>query len=719
MRWKEHLLAIAAVVLAPSALPGAVVPGQDAPCQAVKSPTQGGADELLLLDHAPRADHEPIFLTRGQSPYRPTAAVRFGWWGVETRGNLDRIGEYDGLDPSSPFYDVEFLTSNGDRTAQVIISGTESESTIFDTHFYTPLLTADVDYERFLHRFDHNPLDAWLDTPNTAELAGDDFNIADRYAIRVQKLDARFKGRITENVKWRLNVWGMHKQGSRQATALNHNCTNRQCHMVSQTQRIDWLTMEIEPVIEVKAGPVSAEYSRTMRSFNQSDDLVTRSYTGRPVEFIDPTLQYPYGVVPQNFTQIDRLKLRADLAANTNLYANLFAGDTKNRNRFTHRSFDGFDVRVTNKSFDSLTTTGYFKWYDEDNQLPTTFPEDDLFPVGSKPSEEIRHPIDRETIRGGIKGRWKLNEAYRSRGLALTAGYEYESIDREFASFPLPNLTPPQVFTQPTTISNLVHVGADMRWSASLDTYVRFKSRQVDNPLLGVREADESTNDPALQLPSPIDATALNSKLPQHVELIELGGTWTPTYNFLLSATIGIETTNNHFADRQVVNFDEDSYPIVFTAWYAPTCRWSLSGGLAFYSNWIDQDVTFGNLHQSSRGDEPQDTQPVNYGGRSQVINFGTSYMATDRLTLKGTWEYAHSRNSFFVPSPDGADWSTLPLFSDVLVETNRILAGVDYWLRDGISCYAYYNYYNWDDKASNGESGTANMYLVGVSAVY
>ena len=108
------------------------------------------------------------------------------------------------------------------------------------------------------------------------------------------------------------------------------------------------------------------------------------------------------------------------------------------------------------------------------------------------------------------------------------------------------------------------------------------------------------------------------------------------------------------------------------------------------------------------------------YGGRATVINFGSRFACTDRITLRGDLEFVDARNGFLEPiSPTGADYQYLPGASDVVTETTRMSAGVDYCIRDGISCYLVYNYYNWDDLAGNDESGTANMFLGGISAVY
>ncbi|HUT13472.1 MAG TPA: hypothetical protein VMY42_23495 [Thermoguttaceae bacterium] len=707
MSWKPSIGVLFLSILAfsrPAAAEGQQV-------AATQPPTQTEDHQSFFLDDAPRADHEPIFLARGQSGLRSDLALRLGLWGVDTDGNLLKIGEYQGLQ-SSAFFDVDGLCTDGQRTADLTITGTEDEDTAFHMYWYGSYLTADVDYRRFPHRLDHDPLTAFLDTPDSPQFAGEDLNAGKDYAIRVQEFDSSFKGQVTENIQWRLNVWGMHKKGHRQANALNHNCSGRQCHLLSQAQNIDWMTMEIEPVIEVKYGPVSAEYSRTMRSFEQSDEPVTRSYNGFPVEFIDPTQQFTYAYVPENFTQIDRLKIRGDITCNTHAYAVLFAGDTKNRDRLTHRDFDGYDLRLVDDSIDGLQLVGTYKQFNEDNQLPPTFPEDDDYPEGSKPSEEVRHPVDREWTKAGIKGRWRPCESGFdvSRGLAFGAGYEYRQIDRQFATYPLPNID--AEFTQPTTISNLMHVETSMRWSNCLDTYIRYKMLNTDNPLLGVREADASIDDPDLEFPSPPDLTALNSNQPEHRDFIELGGTWTPAYNFMLSAYLGVDLKTNHSA---AVDFDEDNYPIVLTAWYAPTCRLSFAGGAAYYTNWIDQDITFGNRN----GPEPQDTQPVDYRGRAQVYNLGTTYLWTDRLTLTGGVEWVRGSNTFFVPSPENADWTELPTFSDVIVETTRLSFGVDYCYREGITCYVRYNYYDWRDRAGTNESGTANMVLGGVTALF
>ena len=72
-------------------------------------------------------------------------------------------------------------------------------------------------------------------------------------------------------------------------------------------------------------------------------------------------------------TNIDRVKVTADISQFDQLYANMYLGQTHNEFRDTHRDFGGFDVRWINRSIDRVTLTGYGSMYDEDNQLPPTF----------------------------------------------------------------------------------------------------------------------------------------------------------------------------------------------------------------------------------------------------------------------------------------------------------------------------------------------------------
>ena len=331
--------------------------------------------------------------------------------------------------------------------------------------------------------------------------------------------------------------------------------------------------------------------------------------------------------------------------------------------------------------------TGYASRYVENNELPTTFlTSPPLVPRGAAnyvvrsdlaaPSDRLhanarRHQgklaaVRRSTFATTSYGLWD--------GTSLAAGYEYYQLERDYATY---NTTPvpPGPFTQPDTITHQIEFGPSTRWSRSLDTFTRYKVQFIHVPLIGVSEY--SDDDPDIN-------GAFNSSLPEQVHSVELGGTWTPTDNFMATTQFTIENSWQH---SQYANFTENNYPIVFTIWYAPTQRLSLTSGYAYFSNWIDQDITLG----ANRG-IPTDTETTrwNYAGENHLVSFNASYAWTECVQLVGGYEWNRGSNAFSLPPSQqpGVDWSLLPSLSDVLVETNRVTAGVDW------QPYRYMNFY-------------------------
>ncbi len=648
------------------------------------------------------------------------SALRFGWWGTASSGSPVKVGEFQDLKPS-PFWNVDAISSDGVRTWDMSLSQLDGEAYDARTRYYGPNASARIDFEQYLRRLDHDLLAGYdLDNPAPPTAADkvvtDDLNVGQEYAIRVQELDARFKGRISDNLKWKLNLWGQRKFGERQANApahcfdLNANgggAANNKCHVLSQGQTIDWLTMEIQPVLEAQFENVTFEYSRTMRSFSQNDEAVSRQYTHfNNFSPNNTTLgpDYNYAIVPENFTQIDRLKIAANLTEENQLYANLYVGNTKNEFRDTHRDMNGYDIRLTNTSLDQVTLTGYASRYVETNQVPTTyFTEPPLAPANTWDQDSLRNPVNYFRTRAGVKGAWQpyAGSYGLSDGTSLTGGYEYYQLDREYATY---NLTPTP-FTQPNTITNQIEFGPSTRWSRSLDTFIRYKVQFIHVPLVGVSEYSED---------EPDVNGAFNSSLPEQVHSVELGGTWTPTDNFMATAQFTIENSWQH---SQYSNFDETNYPMVFTVWYAPTQRLSFTTGYAYFSNWIDQDITLG----ANRG-IPADTETTrwNYAGQNHLVSFNTNYAVSDCVQLVGGYEWNRGSNAFRVPtSPhaaDGVDWSLLPSLSDVVVETNRVTAGVDWQPYRYMNLYCRYILFDYNDLSSGQDSGITHMALGGAS---
>jgi hypothetical protein len=535
-------------------------------------------------------------------------------------------------------------------------------------------------------------------------IVSQDLDAGDDYAIRVQRMKSSFQGKLGKNLKLRLNFNVLRKQGDRQANAAHHcfpgiaqdfnAVVDNHCHVLSQGQQIDWVTTKFEPVVEGRFGPVHAEYSRPMRVFSQNDQIVTRSFA------LHNPGDEPYALVPDSYTQADRLKLGVDLGADTRFYGRLQTGDTHNKIRQTHRRFHGFDLRLTNQSFDGISLTGYATLNEQKNQdVPSYLPEEQqalAVPTAIVPPYGIRHPIDyfRRTV--GADASWKpFRHNVTFNGLTLTAGAEQGLVERNQAQYAVrvPEQPPGPVIDQERTAFTAFHVGASYRCAPGLDTYARYRLRVTKDPLFAVGRYSGYTN----------------SSLPEEQGLLEIGSSWILAENFLATASVGFENSRQH---SDVADFDQDNYPMTFTLWYAPTPAWSLSAGYGYYSNWIDQDITF-------PSDTPAvsvgDTRQWSYGGEGRVLSLGSSYAWSRSLTFSGGFQFVRARDAVDPLGP----WPDLTDYFDVAVDRTRITGGIDWTLHEHIAAYFRYLYEDYEDKSVGYNSGTAHMFLTGMSAIY
>ena len=619
------------------------------------------------------------------------SAFRFGWWGVSRDGSPAKTGMYQDLE-SSPFWDIDMIRSDGQQTMDFWMSGLDEDANAARGNFYFgPGLNVKLRYQGYLRNLGHDPL---FGAPITGPLVPadrvvtEDLNVGQDYAIRVQQLDTKFQGRINENMKWRVNVWMQRKFGERQTNSTAH-CfdvdpgpgTNRTCHVLSQRQNIDWRTLQIEPSLEANFGNLTVEYSHMLRTFGQDDQIVTRTY-----DVFAPFsngLPWNYAYVPDNITNIDRLKMRLALNDTNEVYGNVYYGNTENQFRDTSRQYSGLDVRYTNRSLERLTTTTYFN-VNADNNSRVPF-----LIAGESDPADLRHPIDHTWMRAGIKGSWQPIEGLEDR-FSIATGYEYFQVDRNFAQYDAGS----GPFSQPDTSSNRIEFGPQMRWSRAVRTFVRYQGTFVNDPLLGANDND-------LQL---------NTNLPTQSHRVEIGGSWNPSPNFMTTAQFGIVDSWNKSTS---VDFSENSYPFSWTVMLIPTQALTVSGGYGYYSNWLDQDVTLGYRPAT-------ETTRFQYAGENHVANINLAYAWSPTVQLIAGYEYNYGNNVFTVPaSVAGADWSQLASFSDVKVEQNRVTAGADWQPYQNTTLYLRYIYFDFDDIASGYQSGTAHMGLAGAGVVF
>ena len=667
-------------------VPGEQVPGDDAP----------KPSDVFLADTGSPGNQREVLPS-----VVPTSvggvAFRAGWWDVNLQGSPTMVGMYQGLTPS-PFWDLALLKSDGVSTIDLYGTGLDNDTSQAGLYLFTPWYEANVRYERFLHRLEHDPLTNIPPPSSGAEIVAEDMNVGDDFAVRIQDFRTDVGGRLSDNLKYNVDVWIRRKTGERQALGTHHGMASggfpcRVCHIVSQRQEIDWMTTRVEPSVEAKIGEVTVEYSRPMRFFGQNDSIVTRSY-GSFHPYNDYTTASPYAVVPETVWQSDRLKVRTELPLETSFFSQAFYGTTENLQRDTDRRLYGFDVRLSNSYFDRLTLGSYFRTTRQLNQFPPFLvPPENItttVPTAVVPPYNLRTPIDYLRTATGANADWNPID---SGGLwdqwVLNAGIELGTIGRSNAEYQIEN--PPGFVSQDHTSYVSYTAGTSMRWHPSLDNRLRYNHRDTAYPLYGV---DGYYN-------------VFNTNRPTTEDIVVLDTTWLAADNLMTTASISAANRSNH---SSVANFDENDYPMTFTFWYAPRPNWSVSGGYGFFSNWIDQDIYVPGVDPEVI---PLNRQQWNYGGRGQVASIGGSYAWTERLTLTAQLQEIWGTNAI----DPLALWPDLTTYSDVRINTRRYTCGIDWIAKAHTSAYLRYIFEEFDDVTSPYYTGSAHMILAGLTA--
>jgi hypothetical protein len=678
--------------------------------------------------------------------------LRVGWWATSVSGSPYRVGEYENW-TAGPFVNVDGLWTDGTRTLDLTATMTDDSSGSVHGYYFGPGLSggsgagfeAKLDYEGFPHNLGHDPLNNMLTasaaTPNSS-VVKQDLNAGQDYAIQVQEYKANFKGQLTDNVRWRLDVFGMEKSGVRQANAptqcfVDHPpipAGDHVCHDLSQAQVIDWTTTEVTPRLEANSGELTIEYSHPIRVFSANDSTVTRTYNGSsaaelPLSQPYPaaTINWPYAVVDNNVTNIDQLKIGLDYDENK-FYSLMLIGETSNETVGTNRYFNSADVRWTNNSVQNLTLTTRWKMLNESETLPNPAltPVEDYFNPAGAPS--TNQDTGRRANDAGFSALWRpFGRGFGLGGLAIHGSYDYEILHRDDAIYTTPASPPavpvPYVIDETYTRTNTFELRPTVRWSPTFDTYFKYRCVLVDQPLIGVKN---------------INGT-YNTLLPQQDNLAEIGGTWLPTKEIVVNATVGIEQAHTNIPDPGTppglpINFSENSYPYSISVAYTPTAKWTLTGGYANYTDFISQLITLGDdyVEPATTSLTPPFQTRWGYLGEAEVFDLGSTYRWSKDVKFTGAVQYTHGidtitplASNYPGPFPNiGAgtsyyNLSSLPGYSRVIIDTVRVQAGVDWQVRAHLTTFLRYQYYNFNDPTQPYNTGIANGFLVGFNWVH
>ncbi len=718
--------------------------------------------KVLFPGPVPGDVSQSPYLNPGLSPVSDPM-VRAGWWANSVSGSAYRVGEYENW-TSGPFVNIDGLWSDGCRTLDLSATMTDDSDGSVQAYYYGPNLEANVDYQAFPHNLGHDPFDNML-TPSattpSSSIVKQDLNAGEDYAIQVQEFKANLKGQLSQDIRWRVDVFDMEKQGVRQATSVaecysDHPpipASTKVCHNLSQAQTIDWKTTEIKGALEAHAGALTVEYSHLLRIFNADDSTVTRDYIGGsagalPLSFL-PAFQYPYAVVDDNITNIDQVKIGLDLDDDNKFYALMLNGDTYNDSMGTNRFFNNVDARWTNNSIENLTLSTFWKQINECETLvsPANAPFADYTLPNGNPNiygnPTTNQDTDRHSEDVGMSALWRpFGRGFGLGGLAIHAEYDYEILHRDDAIYgapPSPGLPYDSELDQTYTRTNTFEIRPTVRWSPTFDTYVKYRLTLCEQPLLGVKLLNSGE-------PSPETAAntgTYNTILPEVDNLAEIGCTWLPTKELVCNATLGIEQAYTNIPSPATagnslpINFTENSFPYSVSLAYIPTgSKWTFAGGYADYTDLISQLITLGDDYPapapSVAGSNINPLQTRwGYLGEAEVFDLAATYRWSKDVKLTAAAQWTHGIDTIsplgIYPGPfpnigagsSSYNLTALPGYSRVVVDTIRVQAGIDWQVREHLSTFFRYQYYNFDDPTQPYETGIANGFLVGINWIH
>ena len=404
---------------------------------------------------------------------------------------------------------------------------------------------------------------------------------------------------------------------------------------------------------------------------------------------------------------------------------------------------EGGDLRITNRSIQNFTVTGFGRAYSEhtDNQKTILgyygstaglYPSEGQFyqqstlptAITSAARRSPSNRRDREAV--GVDGRWlpfggRLQLG--ARHFAVTGGYEYATEHYQNDTLYFQNSLMLAPYHQPDTIKNTASIGLEEKWSETFMTFVRYKWIGTHYPLMGVTTGAAYSR--AATLPP------WTRCLPTLENRVEVGGTWTPTDTSCSTPrSISRPRRRTAFLNSPYEHFDSNSYPYVLSAWWSPAPQWSLNAGFAELNSWINQDLVQSALASTAAAgcavapDPGAVQRPVGRFQRGRPLPLDSQ--ALDLCQLR-VCRMPMTARAFPCPArgimaarnaPVGPN-TNVGQYSLVDSNTIRLMLGVDYLWRPQFSTFARYVYNDYQDNATGLTNGTSNFFLVGASAKF
>lgn len=555
---------------------------------------------LALIDAGPAAAQQPAASPPDKSP-GVGGVFTLGGAANDGAGALERTSEYDILRQGA----LGRLGGQvwGDRgplrfDAQAKYGGTSRDQFYLGDLTYARWLKVHVNYQRFPHRLEHDPLsyvDAASGIGGTFVVSHTDYDPSARYSLTRGQWDSHVE--VAPPAIAGLRFFAGHRQenrdGTRQSLTTSHCST---CHVVSYSRGVDESTRDISGGARFARRHFGIEYNYLDRQFSEHTAPLTNVYDSglHPATLADVFLNrlqfdsragaLPFDLTPASKKQTHSLKAHATLPGDVSATGTFTRSNVRNRDTSVGYTYTGGTGRLVVPIGRQLVVRGSVRKFEIDaddvfvdviEQVSPAGPSAGLtyaqaYPTFGDPDYVRMSALARSPTDAGLDLTW--TPAKRT---SVQAGYAWEAIER--TSFDVPR----------TTTSTLRLRGRSRPWKP-VEIRTRYQYDWVHNPFAYERAAVPAVLQP-FQSPNNLPFTGLQyyemydsrqadlTAFPTRSVRFDQSLVWSPSPRVSVNAHYRFNSSSND--DLNFSTWSRTAHAPGAELWIVPGDRWSLTAG--------------------------------------------------------------------------------------------------------------------------------------------
>lgn len=562
---------------------------------------------------------------------------------------------------------------------------------------YKDLLWMKLSVDSLFHNLDHERL-----SPPSSDgvLRSQDLNPQDNYGLQYRESKAFVKVKMPDYPA-HLILEGriLDKEGLTQQKFVNENCIT-QCHRISYSRDIDWITKEFNIGLNGHLGPVELAYIHNIKTFEDKGEIPTFNF--------GPSFDYrPAGTFEHN--KNPKLSLYSDtFKAHTSYTGRIVASGTYTKGKRENETSGGHvDYRTgagdfTWVPFGMLTIALKFRHLDLDIDNPDTITVSNREGTFNK-TFSVRPPISSKKNTANLILTWRP-----MKGVSLRAEYERSETERDNMG-----ITPDTWRLPDKSIEDNIKISTRVRANKTLNLRASYKYKHIDDPPYENQSSKIHEGTGVISWnPLTILGFSINYRT--------LRGEETVFERELISGSLlrafPIERDNS-----------QNNLSLLFNI--TPVKDLSLNANYSYFSDRITNDLLYGGdfLNSITKENYVLKDENVPYKAKSHAFSLGGTLRITKNLNISAEARRAHSEgefnpniltstNTFSGSGPLTVNTSGIGDFSVLDIVQKSLSMGVEYRFKEVWIGKVSYIYRSYDDRREDSLDGDVNIIYLTLS---